>query len=1146
MTVKILRKIVLMTSTLLSLSISVFGGIHTFVEKSILSEGNDWVRISVDRTGVCKITYAMLVNWGIKNPEKAHVFGYGGAMLKESFMLSKKDDLPQVPVWIEKGNDGIFNEGDYILFYAQGPVSWEYNSTRKVFQHTENPYSDLGYYFISSEAGEDAYINDNIKKQAEGSISERTSEFLDYAVHEVNTSKPVASGRSWYGESFTNASTRNFTFQFPNLRTDTSLAVRVCAISTSTVGCSMNVAVGDENKNLAFTTKTADVAATSTDRTNIFTPEGDNVKVSLSYSGYNTGVGYLDYIEVNGVRALTMSGSDMPFRNPMISGREGDLVEFQLKGEEGLVIWNVTDGNDVQCMNVDFADGVYRFKDDASVLQEYVALNPKGIFFQPVYVGGVDNQNLHSIKSAEYVIITNEDYVSEAEEIADLHAEYEGVSTLVVTPQQIFNEYSSGTPDATAFRWLMKQFYDRAEDESHRPKNLLIFGDGTYDNKGYLKVNVPYNKVLTYQSVNSLHLYIYSYTSDDYFAFLDDADGTAIKNNSMDIGVGRIPVSSNSQARVMVDKIRAYMSDRGDWQTKMCYVADDDNDMQLQYTWQSDTIVKRLENNYPEYHPIRMFSDSYNKQTTANSSTYPILREQIQQRINSGLLLFNYIGHGSTEGLAAEKLISRTDVESMHNVHYPIFFTATCDFSVFDLPVSSTGENLLLRKEGGAIALFSTVRTVYASDNYELDKSFHEYFLKKEGGKGLTLGECFRRAKNDLAGNDNRLCYTLFGDPGIRIPLPNNIVVVDSVKRVSNVSSGEYVNLIQEGRRDTLQAMNTIRVKGRILSADSMLIDNFNGKIWIDVSDKLQDLQTLGNVTSGSVTYKYRDRINTIYSGSAQVLNGQFELVFQVPKDIAYNDGAGKMWFYALDSLKNRDANGYADDFIVGGTDNSVEWETEGPSITIYLNSPYFKNGEKVDNTSTFFAALSDKNGINVTGSSIGHDLQLTLSGDTSAIFNLNNYFETDFGTYQSGRVTYALPTLSDGRYRLTLRAWDLLNNSSSAMIDFVVNDAKSPALYQVVASPNPAVPGMDFAFVIKHDQPETDLECTLTVYNTEGREIWSGKQIIYAQTSETRLPWDLKTKDGYYLPSRIYPYRLLVQEKGGKESRTSGKLLIR
>ncbi|MBP5306542.1 MAG: type IX secretion system sortase PorU [Paludibacteraceae bacterium] len=1146
MKIQILRKAMLMVSMMVVMTMSVHSGIHTYVENSVLSEGGDWVRISVDRTGVCKITYAMLANWGISNPSKVHVFGYGGAMLKESFMLSKKDDLPQVPVWIEKGADGVFNEGDYILFYAQGPVSWEYNATRKVFQHTENPYSDLGYYFLSSEVGEDLYINEHEKAVPDEESTIRVTEFQDYGVHEVNTSKPVSSGRAWYGESFTNSASRNISFQFPNLRTDTTISVRVSAISTATTSCNMTVSIGAQSKTLAFTTKTSDVAASSTDRINTFVPEGDAVKIALSYSGYNSGVGYLDFVEVNGIRALTMSGSGMSFRNPIVSGTPGRVATYELKGEEGLEVWNVTDGNKVERMATNYVDGTYYFTDDASVLQEYVALNPRGDFFSPKYVEGVENQNLHGLKRADYVIISNEDYVDEAQEIADLHAQYEGVSTLVVTPQQVFNEYSSGTPDATAFRWLMKQFYDRAEDETQRPRNLLIFGDGTYDNKGYLKVNIPYNKVLTYQSVNSLHLYIYSYTSDDYFTFLDDADGTSIKNNSMDIGVGRIPVSSNSQARVVVDKIRSYMRDRGDWQTKLCYVADDDNDVQLQYTWQSDTIVKRLEKNYPSFRPIRMFSDSYNKETTANSSTYPILREQIQQNIHSGILLFNYIGHGSTEGLAGEKLISRTDVETMHNEHYPIFFTATCDFSVFDLPSPSTGENLLLRKEGGAIALYSTVRTVYASDNYELDKSFHNYFLQRDQGRGLTFGECFRRAKNDLAGNDNRLCYTLFGDPGLRIPLPHNIVVADSVKRVRRTASGKYENVNPDKTRDTIQAMNTIRVKGRILSPDSVLLDGFNGIVKIVVSDKMQDLETLGNVTSGSVTYKYRDRVNTLFSGTVRVENGRYDVMFQVPKDIAYNFGTGKMWFYAMDTVRQEDANGYAEDFIVGGADETVDWETEGPSISLYLNSPYFRNGDKTDNTSTFYATLSDEHGINVTGSGIGHDLQLTLSGDTTAIFNLNSYFVTDFGTYQSGRVSYALPTLSDGRYRLTLRAWDLLNNSSSASIDFVVKDAKSPALYRVVASPNPAVPGTETTFVVSHDQPETDLECTLTVYTAEGREVWRGSETIYAQTSETRLKWDLKNSEGRYLPSRVYPYRLVVREKGGKESMASGKLLVR
>ena len=1102
-------------------------GVHSFASNSVLQTGK-WIKISVSQSGIHKISYNDLLSWGITNPQHVRIFGYGGAMLPEDFSKAKADDLPQIAVWKEKGADGVFNAGDFLLFYAQGPVSWTYNQSVSAFVRTMNPYSFSGYYFITSDVGVDKTIEPATALSGVSTVS--VTDFLDYQLHENETRNILSSGREWYSEEFGPTAEYTFSYIFPNIVTDKNCKIRVDAAAKSSQSTSMSAFLNGLSLG-SFTFPISGTYDGASKRVQDFSalPSSASLQVKLRYNNASTTKAWLNYISINAYRQLSMYGNSMFFRNPDIV-QSNQLASFSVSGNEGLLVWDITDASNAKQLPTDYSAGQYTFLDSAEVLKEYVALYPSGSFLSPQLVGGVPNQNMHGLPQYDMVIITHPDFYSQAEQLAQKHRVKDGLSVVTLTPTEIYNEFSSGTPDATAFRWLMKMFYDRALSQADAPKYLLLFGDGTYDNRIIDSKNKDVSKLITYQASNSLNE-ILSYVSDDYFGLLDDNEGANIASEQIDIGIGRLPVSTQEQANDMLTKISNYIDDtqKGYWKNRLAYIADDDDD--LLHTSQADQLVKSIESTYPSFQPKRYFLDAFIQEKSASGESYPLAKESLFNLINKGLLLVNYTGHGSIEGLANEKIISRNDVSGMYNKVLPLMVTATCSFSRFDNTGSSTGEDILLNNHGGVIGLFTTTRTVYAYSNFELNKEFNKYIFKIENGKPLSLGEIMRRTKNGRVGDVNRLNFTLLADPALVLPIPINQVVVTEIASNSNVVA------------DTIQALSTVTVKGEILSSDSVLLSQFNGVLTASVFDKKMSVSTLGN-ESASI-YTYSDRINTLFYGKTTVANGLFTLTFMVPKDIAYNIDFGRINFYAADETNDLEAQGSFEDFYIGGSKSDFQFENHGPVIDMYINDPGFKNGQIVDVTPVLFANVSDEHGVNTVGGGIGHDLFLQLNNDPNYSYVLNDYYESALGDFRSGSLVYELPTLTDGSYTMTFRAWDLLNNSSTKSISFKVQRGVKPSLFTLYAYPNPAESEVRFA--LTHDQPHSEMKIKLFVYSLTGEVLWNNTQVIYADENKSEIRWDLVTQAGRKLSRGLYLYSVFVESEEQSEfSVKSNKLLVK
>ena len=1104
---------------------------HTFATSSVLKTGK-FVKIAVANTGVYRLTYEDLNGMGI-SPANVRIFGYGGEVQSQDFSKPMIDDLPEIAIYMEKGSDGVFGAGDYILFYAKGVQKWTYDRIREMFTHTINSYSTKGYYFVTSDAGVGKKIETKTIQVPVDATIVPVEEFTDYTVHESELKNLANSGKEFYGEYFSDAKSLNFPFSFPNMLLTNSTKVRLdvaaSAGAITTFTLDMN---GAQTKTLGVPKRTDGDGYEKAKAANgfyTFTPTSDAFNLKLTFNPNGVAAeAYLNYIEINAQRALKMSGAAMQFQ---YTGEIGNSTYCQYKmsnAGNNVQIWDITEAHNTSQLTTNVVDNLLTFTDSGNEIKNYLAIDPKqgNAFSKPEIIGAVPNQDLHAMPQAEMIIITNPRFLAQADELAQAHRTIDNLRVNVMTTEQVYNEFSSGTPDATAYRRAMKMFYDRANANSTTadlPKYLLFFGRGTFDNRK-LQSTSGDNLILTYQADNSL-VETLSYVTDDYFGFLDNNEGNQIPSHGLDIGTGRFPVVTVSQAQDVVKKTIDYMNNvnNGKWKNQLCFLADDgDNALHMK---QADSIASTISRNFKSYQTTKIYLDAYNQEISASGETYPVARKQLHSLIDKGLLYLNYTGHAGAQGWSNESVMTVNDVNGMSNKIHPIWVGATCNFLQFDLKTVSAGEQVVLNPNGGGIGIFSAARPVYASQNFVVNKYFTENLFKKINGKHYRIGDALAIAKNSVGSEINKLSYIYMGDPAVKLAFPTDY----------NVSTTSINNNSTFGT-DTLRAMSVVEIKGQITDGSNQLVASFNGDLFIDIFDKAQRITTQNNHDDGAMSYT--DRPNVLFSGKASVVDGQFSFTFMLPKDIKYNYGGGRINYYANSSELNADAQGYFEDFTVGGTNRNAIYETDGPEINLFLNTQNFVTGDAVNESPLLMAQIKDLSGINKVGSGIGHDLLITIDNDPSQSFVLNDYFETKANSYSEGSLQYKLSNLTEGKHTLTFKAWDLLNNSANKTIEFEVIKGLQPVIFKVYNYPNPVTTSTQI--VVEHDRPETILNTLIEIFDLSGRKIWQ-----FEQGNADNVKWDLRGADGLKVKSGMYFYKVSINTNNSEVYSKTNKILV-
>ena len=764
----------------------------------------------------------------------------------------------------------------------------------------------------------------------------------------------------------------------------------------------------------------------------------------------------------------------------------------------------------------------------------------EGSFPDAEYVYNITNQNHHADSAADMVIIipTSQKLLKQANRLADFHRQHDGMRVNVVPADELFNEFSSGTPDANAYRRYMKMLYDRAETEADMPSHLVLFGDCVWDNRMLTqdcRNMSPDDYLLVFESENSFSETT-CYADDGFYCLLDDGEGAnLLSSDRPDIAVGRFPVTTEAEAKIMVDKTIGYVENKnaGSWQNTIVFMGDDGDDNVHMHD--VNEVADATISAHPEYLVRKIMWDAYPQETSASGHGYPAVTNLIKRLQSSGALIFDYGGHGRPDQVSHENVLRLTDFKAFSNKNLPLWVTATCDIMPYDGVEPTIGETAVLNENGGAMAFFGTARTVFVPQNKAINRAFMKYVLTYDSnGKPITIGEAQRLTKSYLITSSedrsaNKLQYQLLGDPAVALHLPTQKVVVDSINGIS-------VNDTQ--KKATLQAGSIATICGHIEGNN-----DFTGLVSATIRDSRELITCNMNASAAADSaFAFYDYTKYLFNGSDSIKNGKFNISFAVPLDINYSDKAGIMNFHAVSSDKQMLAHGYCTNFIVGGT-AAVDNDSIGPSIYCYLNSPSFVNGGNVNSTPYFVAQITDANGINSTGNGIGHDLQLIIDGDMAKTYTLNDNFVYDFGTYTSGTTYYQLPELSVGKHTLKFRAWDILNNSSTVSLDFNVVRGLTPKLFNVGVTKNPA--STSTTFIINHDRVGTTMDVDIDVFDASGRLLWTRHESGVSTGGAYTSTWNLCTDSGQQLQTGVYLYRVRVACEGSSQASKANKLVV-
>lgn len=1109
---------VALCTTVLTPSAGAFD-LSTYAENSRLSSGR-WVKISVTADGIHQLSNSQLRRMGFSDPSKVHVYGYGGRQLPDRMTAGNYiDDLPMVQTLrTERG----------ILFYAEGVTEAVVHSNRYV-RPRQNSFTDDGYYYVSDIEADDRPV----ASEGAASASAPETTFLDYKFHEKDLVSISPTGQQYGGEDFLYTPTRSFNFELTDIVEGSRVWLACSFMTIATADSSIKLTANGEE--LPYTS-TDVIKATSTEHgnyrstvtTKTFNSDGEKLTVGITYSRSGTvSAAHLDYLSVNYTRRLRMSGSQLAFtlqRN-----------QAALEGaSSGTVVWDVTAPLSIVAMNTGLNGTTMSWTNDYTGQRRYVAFDPTATFPEPKYIGTVRNQNLHGIEVPDMVIFTPSTWQSEAQRLADFHIANDSLRVIVVDQDDVFDEFASGSRDVNAFRKMLKMLYDRSDSSERRLRYALFMGRGSYDNRRVSTTvkSLNYPIMPLWQSEKGEND-TDSYTTDDIFAFLRDNSGATMSSDYLCIGVGRMPVTSVSSAKLAVDKVIEYSTKMpaGTWRNRSMLLADD-QDQGTHMKQMEKVHARMLECGGDAAVHTKLYTDAY----PLTGQGYPQARDMMFKTLDEGVAWWMFIGHANTTSLTHEGLLKLTDINNLYLRKWPIFIAATCDFLRWDGNSVSAGEIMWALEEGGCIAQISANRPVYISENeyFSLALAKHIY-TREEDGRRLTLGEIYRRAKNSskvsetgaMLSDANKLRYILMGDPALYPAMPQNELVID---RINGVEPGGEEQAVIQARQDVV-------IEGRVLDGDGNVMTGFNGTVASTLYDAEYSITTLANggekngVPVGAhITFEQHG--NRLFAGNDSVKAGHFKVHVAMPSSVANNFREATVSLVAKENggkLVTDYAAGVNRDFYVYGTDENAS-DTIPPVIkSIYLNHPSFRSGDHVNATPMLIAEISDNRGINMNTSGIGHQMNVLIDGNKSYSDVAEYYTPSADGT-PSGIIAYQLPQLEEGSHTLRLRIWDTSDNSMSETIEFYVSPDRAPVLYDVYSDANPA--STQANFYLSHDRPDAQVEVTISIYDMLGQPIWqsvtSGRSDMYLTSPVT---WDLRDRAGHRVTRGIYLYRASIRE---------------
>ena len=1112
-----------------------------FKETSVLA-GGIIHRIAVDKNGIYKVDYNFIkdkinIDPATVSPDRFTLFGNGDGRLPQRNSDFRIDDLEEVQMSAYGMDDGRIDQGDYFLFYGQGPDHWTYSEIEKIYQMDNNIYDDLNHYYVIINGPQRQSMSSRANLGTgdyESNSSLIYQRLEEDKVNLLGRYRTPGSGQEWYGDELAVIDEIDYSSDFDLVRMvpdDTvSFKVRFAARSSSSTRFYIHFNEREFNRPVGGV-RLGDFESPFAEDAIIpgqYKSSEPISEVKVSYpdaNGINSRA-WIDYIELNTWQENQyINGLSLYLRDPR--ARFKGIPTYKVTGfPSGGEIWDIT--NPLQPVKQAFSVGTSTTFSKGSwtgIPDEFIVFHPANDIRIPDYEKEISNQNLHAIQSADLLIIYYDEFEDAAMELADHRRDHSGMEVVTVPVSQVFEEFAGGSKDPSAIRDFARMIYLRDPQFQY----MLLIGDATYDYQNKFP-DIPYhNFIPAFETAESLDP-IRSFPSDDYFALLDDSEGFDLLG-AIDIAVGRFPVATAEEAKAIVNKIIHYDTSPltlNDWKQRVVMVADDeDGNSHLN---QTDGLAVKKNQEHPELNIIKIYLDAYPQESTPGGDRYPAVNEDIDLNMQKGALTITYLGHGGQNGWTQERVLGINQAQSYNNINnLPLYITATCSFAGYDEPSFTTaGEHLLTNPIGGAIALMTTVRAVYSGSNERLTDGVLKRIYNPDGpGNYPSIAEVLRRAKN--TGFDsidvNARKFTLLGDPSLKLAFPRYDVEVTSING----------NPVGGGVLDTLSALEKATLSGVILDDNGEIIQNFNGKLFLTVFDKVQVRKTLAN-DEGSHERAFNTQNRQLFKGAATVTAGQWNIEFVLPKDLDFTYGPGKMSFYAHN--EEIDAGGYFTSFIIGGVSSEGLSDDQPPVVQLYMNDENFVSGGITDSDPYIYAILMDDNGINVSGTGVGHDIEAVLDQDDKNSLILNDFYQAVLDDYRKGEVRYPLNELSPGKHTLTLTAWDLANNPAEAYLEFLVLDDENAVLEHVLNYPNPFTTSTQFQF--EHNRPGVEMNLQVRIYTLNGRLVKTIEREAFVADGYRvdELYWDGLDDGGGQLAKGVYVYKIIAayQLNGGKD----------
>lgn len=1109
------------------------------IYNSVMTDG-DWYRFSINETGIYKIDQGFLKSLGVNtsnlNSSSIQLFGFGGDALPLKNSDNRFYDMPEVAIKVFDGADGVFNSGDYLLFYGLGKGVFNKANNSHI-----NPYSDQIYYYIKIGSSQGKRITE--LELSNESPSLIVDNYMDYKFHEIDEYNIAKMGRRWFGDRFDFENEKTFDFEFTNLITQEPVNVSVHGAAVSQATSSMTVELNGSvlgSMNFSATSKGNLASASQLNTTSKVNGQQLSVKLNYDNKGLPNSTAFVDYISVSGVCDLKFNNQTLLFdRSHFNNG--SNIVQYNISQSQSVSeVWDITDRFNARALlNTDNADN-FSFNVSENESRQYILVSSLS-YLSPdsAQSGKIANQNLKGTifksdsgqnTSIDYIIITPAVFLSQANRLAQINRDQNNLNVKVVILDEIYTEFSSGQQDVGAIRNFVKYVYDNTNSNQDRLKYLCLFGDASFDYKNRIRNNTNY--VPIWNSLESFSL-SFSFISDEFFAQLDADEGNLDDFiGDSDLAVGRIIADSPIKARELVDKIADYYDEKsyGKWRNNYLIVSDDvDEDWEKVLQETTDASATQVTNYRPYMNAVKIHTDAYLQESTSAGERYPKAKSDFFDRLDEGAIVINYFGHGGEDGLASERVFDKFDAQNLKNTNrYNCFITVTCEFTKFDDPLRETaGEYVYWNPKGGAVGLITTTRQIYVNVGVTLNEKLTENLFDESVGKNLSIAEVLTKTKNEL-GTVQKLLVFFIGDPAMKLAIPQPKIVLTSLN-----------DLPIDTSNNTIKALDKVTLTGEIQDENGLLITDYSGEVTVTVFDKNISSSTLGNDnqidSSGQlITMDFETQGEVVFNGKASVNNGLFNVSFVVPKDINFNTSNGKVSFYAKETEVLKDKTGYSNDLLIGGLNTNAEDDNTPPTMQLFMNDESFVSGGITNSSPTLIVRLFDENGIN-TSSGVGHDISGILDGNQSNPIVLNNYYVANPDDFTNGEVVYNLRDLEPGIHTISVRAFDVYNNVVTSEIQFVVyNENESLVVKNVLNYPNPFVSYTEFWFNHNSSDP---LDIMVQIFTVSGKLVRTLRGVsssgIYGSNSLSRdVIWDGSDDFGEKVGKGTYVYKLKVKSQ--------------